>query len=250
MTGLFEPDRIAGLFEAGRTITLKAQYALLAIPAVLLLSVIIWVVAFERGKATENTRLKNNFDIIDPASPSGADSGAGDIPLNPGLLDQPAPLPAKADSGTGATRPGPEKGRPASNTPRQKEAAPSRPPAPSVAVTPPPAGSDPRVPGNNYLVLGTLSRDHAEAAVGFLAQNGVRAIAVPLDAVDPNGGAGNNPGRYQVFSVQEHLTPEQYKSDHPLMDGHKREIARLGAMWKRDRGPTDFPGAFWKKYKP
>ncbi len=114
-------------------------------------------------------------------------------------------------------------------------------------VTPAGLAPDPRQDKWNYLLLGTLPREEATAAVGFLSKNGVEAFAVQIDPVDRRLPRGNTSARFQLFASKG-IPSAEFGSRQAERDRLKQDVARLGATWKRDhKGSTSFSDAFWLK---
>ena len=110
--------------------------------------------------------------------------------------------------------------------------------------------ADPRVPGSNYLQLATLSTEQAASAVIFMNENGIAIIGVPV--VDSQVRAGNNPSRYTLYSLGLEVPGgAEFRAMETQRNEHRREIARLGEQWQRERrGGSDFAESKtqWVKY--
>jgi hypothetical protein len=109
--------------------------------------------------------------------------------------------------------------------------------------------ADPREAGKNYLALATLSASDAEAAIAFMAANGVEVIGVP---VDRGAGRANNAGpamAYRLFAAAG-ITSEQFRTKQTARTNLEAEVARLGEIWqKQHRGPSNFAKTGWEKYQ-
>lgn len=107
---------------------------------------------------------------------------------------------------------------------------------------------DPRERGLNYLHLGIFPRTDAQAAVEFLAANGVQSFAV---AVDSNDSGANNPdpGRKYALYVLPGITGSEFRRGVTKKTNLEAEVARLGALWQKNhRGPSNFSKTMWAKY--
>lgn len=108
-------------------------------------------------------------------------------------------------------------------------------------------GSDPRQAGWNYLLLGTVTREEATGAIQYLAKNGLEAFAVPVEPVDRKGGRANTSPRFQLFAARG-IASGEFAGKQVERDRLKQEVARLGAVWKKEhKGSLSFSDAFWLK---
>ena len=111
---------------------------------------------------------------------------------------------------------------------------------------------DPRVAGLNYLVYITTVKPEAERLQGFLAEQGVVSIVVPVGGRElaEEAGSGHNARLYRVVDVSEGFTREQYRR------GEHREFhnarLRLGQEWRRHNGHRgdDLSSMTFYKYTP
>lgn len=108
--------------------------------------------------------------------------------------------------------------------------------------------ADPRIPGNNYLELATLTAEQAQDALNYLASRGVRAIGSPVES----GTRGdNNPSRYTLYSLGLAVPSGQYSTTATERRDHQALIASIGADWMRDRrGGSNFSQTLWRRYDP
>lgn len=107
--------------------------------------------------------------------------------------------------------------------------------------------ADPRQSGWNYLVLGLLPREDTWAAMQFMNQNGIETFAVQVDPVDRRLPRGNTSARFQLYAAKG-VPSRDFASTQAERDKLKREVARLGAVWKKDhKGSASFADAFWLK---
>lgn len=107
--------------------------------------------------------------------------------------------------------------------------------------------ADPRQAGWNYLVLGLLPREDTWAAMQFMYQNGIETFAVQVDPVDRRLPRGNTSARFQLYAAKG-VPSRDFASTQTERDKLKREVARLGAVWKKDhKGSASFADAFWLK---
>lgn len=109
------------------------------------------------------------------------------------------------------------------------------------------ADADPRQANWNYLVLGLLPREDTWAAMQFMYQNGVETFAVQVDPVDRRLPRGNTSARFQLYAAKG-VPSRDFASTQVERDKLKKEVARLGAIWKKDhKGSASFADAFWLK---
>lgn len=176
---------------------------------------VVWAVAFQMGQKKRDNDL-GQWMPTDGTQPDGA----GTTPVQP-----PAPIPARPD-GSG-------------NQPRKPEPAkPDPTPAPA-------AGSDPRVPGLNYLYLGTLTLKDASAGVEFLKRNGVQAFYV----VDRSRGGVNNPP-CRIYASQGFPGGPRFRETERERNELVRRVEELGKKWQREeKGPSDFRQPYWTLHK-
>lgn len=110
--------------------------------------------------------------------------------------------------------------------------------------------SDPREVGKNYLALATTSGAEAEAAVTFMAANGVDAFAIPVEIKGGNAKNQGPGGKYRLY-VLPGLTSEQLrKSDWPKAT-LEAKVSQLGARWQKEyNGGSNFSSTAWYKFDP
>lgn len=98
--------------------------------------------------------------------------------------------------------------------------------------------SDPRVVGQNYLVVAMLAYEEAERAANFLASRGLEILLVPVH---------NRPSNWHVivgrgFGSGEYYGPSGKRLEH--------DIHALGREYKsQHRGPVNFSDAWWLKHR-
>ncbi|MEM1186074.1 MAG: hypothetical protein AAGI53_13875 [Planctomycetota bacterium] len=120
---------------------------------------------------------------------------------------------------------------------------------PSTAVLSPRGPiTDPRLDGHNYLELALLSRDQAVAAVTYLSQAGVDAIAVP---VDRGGRRTNNagPGRHRVVALSLAIPSGRYSSMGAERSAFETRLRELGRRWVAEGGSSDFRDPLWRRFE-
>lgn len=201
----------------GRSITFTPSGIMLGFAGFLVIALVLWVVGWKSGAskidqewseavggAGAETQLKD---------PLGEDSASGNLAI-PGQ-----------DPSNDSNQPQPEQNQ-AEQTPQ------------------PPASGDTRHAGLNYLHLVTLGKEDADAAVAFLAENGVQATA----AIDPGSSRSNNRARYKVFALVG-ITGEQYKNNDPAKLLHEQEIREIGARWLGQGGASNFSQPLWTKFQ-
>jgi hypothetical protein len=161
---------------------------------------------------------------------------------------QPPPRTPSGTPGSGGAR---NAGATSGNAPRID----GIPPAPVLTAAPGGQGTiisavgmlatDPREAGLNYLALATLPRADAEAAIAFLAQNGLQVIGVPVDRARA---ATNNPGPARLYALPG-LSRDEFRG--PAKEAMERAVTRLGAVWQREhRGSSNFARPGWEKFQP
>jgi hypothetical protein len=227
-------------------IRVRKSAAYLVVAGVFVVALVVWIIAFTRGKAVGVNETERKFGVLtQPAQPAGD-------PLNgtPGQPPQAGPGPSTSQDPpvnadprkSNAAKPQPKKGAP--------------PPA-ALGVTAAQVGAgagdiltpngrtatDPRVPGMNYLVLTILAEEEAAEAVAFLARNGLDSFAVPNKA-DRRASSGR---KTSVLIVSGGITAEQYKKD-PTRTQLEQAAAKLGVAWKKQGGSVDFAQYYWQKY--
>lgn len=136
---------------------------------------------------------------------------------------------------------GPESGNPPLQPPPPQPKP--QPPAPQPQTGADPT-QDPRIPGYNYLYLGTLIERDAAAGVAFLTQNGVPAFYV----VDRAKAGGNNrPCR--VYAAQG-IPSDRYREMQRERDELVRRVEEIGRRWQREqKGASDFRQPYWTLHK-
>lgn len=221
------PSPAAPAYPVGSTLRLTTNAVYIAIAVVSVLLIGMYILGFKIGTAKEAEKADQQL------GPAFRDRP---VVTEPGLQ----PAPRIAETPTTPTNP------PAANP-----AAPQR-PAPAATgpiLTVRGSTADPRQKDLNYLALARLPRSDCEAAIQFLAANGVEAFAVPLDQNDREA---NNPGplgRYRLY-VMPGITSEQYKTDHPTKSGLQTRVAQLGQVWQKEhRGSSNFGSTGWVKYQ-
>ncbi len=207
--------------------------------------ILVWIGGVSWGRSSERTRLLPQIQATPPSVTdplrTDANRGAGEasglpaLPkrdaasLKPPVEPRPAPAGEPRDAGT----PG------------------------AILGATGELAMDPRQPGFNYLALATLPREEAFRAVRFLSENGMDAMAAP---VDRGSATGNNPSRdpgsvrgvpYQVIVLRGFPGGDQFgqfASDRQRLEA---EAARLGSVWQREhRGASNFSRPGWQKYQP
>lgn len=111
--------------------------------------------------------------------------------------------------------------------------------------------TDPRVSELNYLSLASLGEADANAAIAFLAANGIDAIGVPR--VDPSAAPANNQGPTQVYRIYAlpGITRDEYAQKLTARTNLEAAVAKVGATWQRDhRGASNFARTQWEKFRP
>jgi len=206
-----------------RLFGLPAQHVLIAFSALLLIVSLTAMIAFRLGKAQEASDILGQDHNGPPPSLTGPGPAS---PTNNGApaTDRQPDRSARQSKGTSA--PAPE------------------PPAPQLPVI----GDDPRMPGNDYLIVESLTLKDAEPAARFLVENGVPAVVVPPQGVDAAKLSQDPRGMWWVI-VRQGLTSEEFKSGDPRKNQLLAAVKKIGRRWKQDhKGSTDFSTAFWRLY--
>lgn len=194
---------------ADGSLRLPASTMLIVLAVLIAVVAVTWTIAFRMGAQNEAAKMVGQF----PAAP-GTPAVSGPEPRENPTPPAPAPLP----------RPQP---------PEQKTAPGGFEP-----------GQDQRIPGHNYLYLGTLMERDAAAGTAFLTQNGVPAFYV----VDRAKAGGNNrPCRmYAAMGVPS----DRYSAMQRERDELVRKVEELGRRWQREhRGASDFRQPQWTLFK-
>ena len=115
-------------------------------------------------------------------------------------------------------------------------------------------GPDPRREGHNYLALAILEEPAARSAVRYLANEGVRTIAVPVDlrtsGVDSRSNSGNNPRpvSYELFSMDLEVPSGSFRESEGQRQALVDRVALIGRQWLQNGGASDFSKPQWKRY--
>lgn len=231
-------------------IRVRKQAVYLAIAGVFFLALLVWVIAFTRGRSVGSTETERKFGpLSSPVQPAGdpLNNAAGDRaaseqtpPAEPKTINQvPAPDPKKT-AGTKGTK----KATPApAPTPTGVTALQVASGTGDILTAGGRTSTDPRVEGMNYLVLTILAEEEAAEAVAFLSRNGVDSFAVPNKG-DRRAASGR---KTSVLIVSAGITAEQYKKD-PIRVQMEQNASKLGAAWKKQGGSVDFAQHYWQKY--
>ena len=219
-------EREPWLLDSSKRVTIPLNLVLIGTAAIILVGVVGFSIAWRLGN--EN-RDAERAAILDKLAPSNAvvDPLVEDLPVNNGLVGpgaEPAPPTRQRPQATGSG---------------------------AFIVSSGRVAEDPRRPGHNYLWIASTPAqiDAPEAArlIGFLHDNGVEALALP---VDPGAGGTNNGRYYDVFVLQG-VPGAQFQASESLRLELERRIAELGRTWQREhRGTTDLRSGYWKKFEP
>jgi hypothetical protein len=107
---------------------------------------------------------------------------------------------------------------------------------------------DPRIVGQNYLELATLTRGQAEDAVRYLASRGERAIAVRVPGLDRGRTGRNTSDRYRVVALGLSVPGERFRSSAREREAFEQKITRLGRAWAEQGGASDFSSPLWRRF--
>jgi hypothetical protein len=209
--------------EGGIVLSMPRVYLLIALGAVVM--VLVWAIAYKAGvadgKREMETLIPNDQLVLPPT----------------GILENQSSSRVSTEGAVDDSNVG--------EPPR----VPAR-PAQALMTAQGYTEADPRVSGNNYLQLATLSTEQAADAVLFMNDNGISIIGVPV--VDSSVRAGNNPSRYTLYSIGLAVPGgSQFGAMESQRREHKRAIANLGERWQRERrGGSDFAESKtqWVKY--
>lgn len=217
----------------GASVRVPLNYLYLAAAGVVVVLLLAWVGGVKYGSSQEAARTEREL------------AGA--------FRDRPA-LREPAESPTGVPQAvQPSAARPQAPAPIQPSPAQPAAPAPytgtgiTVLSSRGPA-LDPREREMNYLALATLPQADTEAAIAFLAANGLQCVGVP---VDRRAGAANNqgPALFKLFALPG-ITSEQYGNKATARTNLEAAVARLGNDWQnKHRGTSDFGMPGWEKLK-
>lgn len=168
-----------------------------------------------RGKATAEAR---DVFVSDPLASSGTERAGG----------------AEPESGAGRPEPAVSSG------------------AGPVLTAGGESREDPRIEGNNYLELATLPREWAAAAVRYLTDQGIEAIAVPVGGggrgVDRSGRGPNTSGSYRVIAVELAVPGDRYSALRRDRERLESRVKRAGKAWAESGGASDFSDPLWRRY--
>lgn len=196
---------------------LPASTLLILLAVLIAVVAVAWTIAFRMGVQAEAAKKGEQF----PDAPSPDQLVSGPASGQPSG----SPSPNAGDGGAA---------RPATPAPQPKPTPP----------TPAATGSDPRIPGYNYLYLGTLTERDATAGVTFLTQNGVPAFYV----VDRSKGGANNPP-CRIYAA-EGVPSDRYRDSQRERDELVRKVEEVGRRWQRDhKGASDFRQPYWTLHK-
>jgi hypothetical protein len=131
-------------------------------------------------------------------------------------------------------------------SPNTAKQSPASGPAAPTGPTPGSASGDPRVAGFNYLTIASkMDRDTAERAVAFLAENNLKAFAIPVVKA---GSGGNNAATYTLYALQG-ITRDELRAKAPVKTDLEERVTRLGKIWQKEhKGQTDFSRWYWDKF--
>lgn len=243
---VMKPGLAAREAEAARApepfLRVKMSVVYLAVAGVFAIALLVWVVAYTRGKATGAADSERKLGVLNqPAQPTGD-------PLNtpgdrsPETINQSTP-PAPADPKKAATKPARS---PAAQAPTPGSTLTALQVAAGTGDILTPAGrttTDPRIPDFNYFALATLTEEDGADAIAFLARSGLESFAVPN-----KGDRRASSGRKTVVLIAARgITAEQYKKD-PIKTQLETTSRNLGTAWKKQGGSVDFGQAYWQKY--
>lgn len=269
---------LGNLLSGGRAkVELTTPWVGAGIAVVLGTLLVIWIIAFKMGESEAVKRIAGNIEPSVPptiaATPSGTSTPVPGPTSQPGTSGKtPDKNSAKTPDNKATTNPK----APAPTAPKQQQSKPTEtkptetkpaeakvPTAPvtdGLAVPNPTEGgavvayngsydSDPRIAGNNYLVIASnMTREDARAAVDFLGANGFRALGVPYSGVDRRADGGNNSPLYKLVSTQGY-DGAAMKDSQTNRDRIADEVTRLGQIYQRQhRGKYNFAKVHWEKY--
>ncbi len=204
--------------SADHQIRISSTTVMIGIGVLIIVLAGVFVAGVKRGESTRNSQLGQWLP----------DDGA-----------------ALADNTTQPeTRPTPPAPQP---KPDDSRVTPNKAPDPAKPVTPhqPDGAVDPRVPGLNYLYLGSVTQKDAVSAVNFLQRNGVQAFYV-FDLKKPSG---NNPP-CRIYASKGFPGGALYRESEKERNELVQRVEELGKQWQREeKGPIDFRQPLWTLYK-
>lgn len=246
-----EPPRDPGPARAGGLVRFKLSALYLALAGVVALAILVWVIAFSRGKAVGTRETERKLGVL--AQPAQPPTDPLNTPQRQTPPDQPAGQPKSAAPRPPAPDPKPAPGK----TQSKPQAA-----APATALAGVPAaqilagtgdvltlngrsGSDPRQAGYNYLVLGIMFEEDAAEAMSFLSKSGFEAFAVP-NRGDRRAGSGT---KTAVLIASRGLSRDEAGKTDPVRIQTEEAAGKLGSAWKKAGGTTDFRDRYWQKFE-
>jgi hypothetical protein len=192
---------------------------MIALGVLIVVFAAVWAIAFQMGQQKRDNEIGPWQQLGDAAAQTPENGSAPQPQPTP-------PSPAKPDgSGNSAKKP--------------EQAKPLAPPTKTDGLI------DPRVPGLNYLYLGTLTLKDASAGVDFLKRNGLQAFYV----VDRSRVGGNNPP-CRIYASQGYPGGSRFKETERERSDLVRRVEELGKKWQREeKGPSDFRQPYWTLHK-
>lgn len=222
---------------SAHTMLLPRNALWIGIAGIAIAIVLVWVIAYSMGRKDTEKELIG----FTPPPDTNTIKEPGD--LDPGTSPKPIPNPPRT--------------LPPNQPPSNPETQPKPPQAPPPSTSPilTHAGTqlaDPREPGSNYLALAILTREKAEDAIAFLAQNSVKAFALPLDpAASRSNNVDPSQDRYRLYALPGFPGGKDYSRSQAQRTELVRTLNDLGTRWQRERrGTSNFRSSNWERYDP
>jgi hypothetical protein len=152
----------------------------------------------------------------------------------------------------------PERNPKKPNQPEKNE-RPSQQDKPASTTIPPGLMLDPRIPGNNYLIVAKMPAKHAEKAVAFLTDNGVPVLAFPDKKIAEGSAtaskelakAVSDNGLFFVIAAEGIPSGQRWRESEKKRLELQDKVVRLGLRFKREQKiPEDFSQSFWELKRP
>ncbi|QQS10214.1 MAG: hypothetical protein IPK69_06235 [Phycisphaerales bacterium] len=222
---------------SAHTMLLPRNALWIGIAGIAIAIVLVWVIAYSMGRKDTEKELIGFTPPPDTNSikePGDLDPGTSPKPIP----NQQKPQPPIQPQGNGETQPKPPQNLPPSASPILTHAGTQL--------------ADPREPGSNYLALAILTREKAEDAIAFLAQNSVKAFALPLDpASSRSNNADPSQDRYRLYALPGFPGGKDYSRSQAQRTELVRTLNDLGTRWQRERrGTSNFRSSNWERFDP
>lgn len=204
--------------EDDQPVRISSTMLMIALGVLIVIFAVVWAVAFQMGQQKRDNEIAQWQQPGEGSTPSPGGAGGTTPPPTP-----PSPAPVKPE-GSG-------------NQPKKPE--PAKPAPTTDGLT------DPRVPGFNYLYLGTLTLKDAAAGVDFLRRNSLQSFYL----VDRSRVGGNNPP-CRIYASQGFPGGPRFRETEKERNELVRRVEELGKKWQREeKGASDFRQPYWTLHK-